>query len=111
MRYAKPRVYKHVSRYGVYRQIIDNNNDAFIETVNATPVKMSDKDQYHEVLMEEENRLDIISNQYYGTPDFFWVIALANNYIDPFCVKAGTVIRIPPFNSLTQWKGALYSRL
>ena len=111
MKYAKPRVYKHISRYGIYRQIIDDNSNAYTETVNSTPVQMSDKDQYHEVLREEENRLDIISNKYYGTPEFWWVIALANNYIDPFYIKAGTVIRIPVFSSLLQWKGALYNRL
>ena len=111
MRYAKPRNYKHISRYGVYRQIIDNDNNAYVETTNATPVAMSDSDRYHEVLREEENRLDIISNKYYGTPEFFWVIALANDYVDPFYIKAGTVIRIPEFSSLLQWKGALYNRL
>ena len=111
MRYAKPRNYKHISRYGIYRQIIDNNNNAYTETVNATPVAESDNDNYHEVLKEEENRLDIISNKYYGTPEFYWAIALANGYVDPFYVKEGTIIRVPSFSDLLQWKGALYNRL
>lgn len=111
MRYAKPRNYKHISRYGIYRQIIDNDNNAYTETVNATPVAESNNDNYHEVLKEEENRLDIISNKYYGTPEFYWAIALANGYVDPFYVKEGTIIRIPSFSDLLQWKGALYNRL
>lgn len=111
MRYAKPRNYKHISRYGIYRQIIDNDNNAYTETVNSTPVAESDNDNYHEVLKEEENRLDIISNKYYGTPEFYWAIALANGYVDPFYVKEGTIIRVPSFSDLLQWKGALYNRL
>ena len=111
MKYAKPRQYNHTSRYSIYRQIIDNNNDIYIETSNSTPVEDSTQDVYHEVLKEEENRLDIIANKYYGSPDMFWVIAMGNNIVDPFVIKAGDILRIPYFFSLTNWKGALYGRV
>jgi hypothetical protein len=111
LKYARPRKYVKISRYKIYRQIIDNDNNIYIETVNQTPVDESKLDKYHEVLKEEENRLDIISNKYYNTPEYYWVIALANDMIDPFVVKVGDILRIPNFFSLTNWKGALYGRV
>lgn len=111
MRYAKPRKYKKISRYGIYRQIIDNDSNAYIETTNQTPVEISNDDVYHEVDNCEEGRLDIIANKYYGNPEFWWIIAMANNYIDPFYIKPGTLVRVPKFSSLLKWKGALYNRL
>lgn len=111
MRYAKPRSYKKVSRYSIYRQIIDDDNNTFTETTNQTPVAYSDSDIYHEVQNSEEGRLDIIANKYYGSPEYWWIIAMANDYIDPFYIKAGTLVRIPKFSSLLKWKGALYNRV
>jgi hypothetical protein len=106
MRYSKPRIYKHTSRYGKYRQIIDNN--AYIETFNETTVDKSNNDKLHIVTPQQENRLDIIANIYYSDPSFSWVIALSNDIIDPFIIKAGTTLRIPPIESLYNTKGALY---
>lgn len=111
MKYAKPRKYVKISRYGIYRQIIDNNNNMYHETFNQTTVDESPSDKYHEVQKEEENRLDIISYKYYGSADYYWVIALANNMIDPFIVKVGDILRIPNFYSLTNYNGALYGRV
>lgn len=111
MRYAKPRKYKKISRYEIYRQIIDNNNNTYLETINSTPVMETDSDIYHEVLNEEANRLDIIANTYYHDPGYWWVLAMANDLVDPFYVEAGSIIRIPNFFALTQWKGALNGRV
>ena len=111
MRYGKPRKYKKTSRYGIYRQIIDNENKTYTETANQIKVAQSDKDLYHEVQQNEVNRLDIISNKYYGTPEYFWAICMANDIVDPFSIKRGDVLRIPNFTSLLQWQGALYGRL
>jgi nucleoid-associated protein YgaU len=42
------------------------------------------------------NRLDAISNQFYGTPALWWVIARVNNVLDPlFGVALNSQIRIP----------------
>jgi len=50
--------------------------------------------QIHTVNSSE--RIDIISKQYYGTPDYYWLIALVNN-IDDFIVdfKKGKTLIIP----------------
>ena len=44
-----------------------------------------------------QNRLDVISQKFYGTPQLWWLIAFANNIIDPFTeVTAGIRLVIPP---------------
>lgn len=111
MRYALPRKYKNISRYNIYRQIIDEQNDTYLETVNSTPIDNSSKDIYHEVLMEEENRLDIIADKYYGNASYWWILAMGNDFVDPFYVKAGTIIRIPDFFSTMKWGSALFGRV
>lgn len=43
-----------------------------------------------------EFRLDLISTQFYGVPDLWWVIASVNNISDPLVgVASGTRIRVP----------------
>lgn len=106
IRYSKPRLYNHTSRYSKYRQIIEDV--ARVETFNQTVIVKSDDDNTHIVLPEQEGRLDIIANIYYKDPSLWWAIALANNIIDPFIVKAGTILRIPPIESLYVVGGALY---
>lgn len=106
VQYSKPRVYEHTSRYGKYRQILEDTV-ARVETFNQTNVIKSEDDKFHTVLKEQENRLDIIANIYYKDPSFYWVIALANDLIDPFVVQAGSILRIPPTISLYAQGGAL----
>lgn len=41
-------------------------------------------------------RLDLVSNEQYGTPHLWWVIARVNNLIDPLVgVTSGAIIRVP----------------
>jgi len=42
-----------------------------------------------------EYRPDLVSNQAYGAPDFWWRIMEANNIKDVFDFKAGLTIRLP----------------
>jgi hypothetical protein len=104
--YSSPREYKHTSRYGKYRQLVDNL-DSYVETFNQSIIRPSEQDIYHTVLREQENRLDIIANIYYGDPSFFWVIALANELVDPFVVTTGSILRIPAITSLYTLGGVL----
>ena len=114
MIYTKPRTYNKISRYSKYRRIIPTTNNisgTYTETFNQTVVESTKQDQFHTVTMEEENRLDIISFNYYQTPEYSWIIALANNMVDPFIVNVGTILRIPPITSLYRWGGALYKNV
>lgn len=48
------------------------------------------------------HRLDLISNQFYGTPQLWWVIAAVNNIVDPlYGVEQGTQLRIPTRSRLS----------
>lgn len=41
-------------------------------------------------------RLDLLANDFYGTPQLWWVLASVNNMLDPLVgVPAGTGIRVP----------------
>ena len=43
-----------------------------------------------------EHRLDLISAQFYGVPDLWWIVASVNNIIDPLvAVPTGTRLRLP----------------
>ena len=53
--YSKPRTYEHTSRYGKYRQIVDDL-DSYTETFNQSIIKQSDTDIFHTVTREQENR-------------------------------------------------------
>lgn len=104
--YSKPRTYTHTSRYGKYRQIVEDNQSR-VETFNQTFVEKSTDDKFHTVLQEQENRPDIIANIYYNDPSLWWIVSLANELIDPFIIKPGSVLRIPPLISLYNLGGAL----
>ena len=78
-----------------------------MESINQDTVSESNSDLYITVDNTNSNRLDTISYIYYGYSTYWWVIALANNIIDPFKVPYGTVLRIPPLSSLYENGGVL----
>ncbi len=48
-------------------------------------------------------RLDLISQDFYGVPDLWWVIARVNGILDPLVgIATGTRIRIPTKSRLAQ---------
>ena len=83
--YLKPRQYVNNSRYTKIRRLQDEETGKiYNENWIAQTIDKSSEDQFYVVTMSEEDRLDIISTSFYGTPKYWWVIALANNIIDPF---------------------------
>ena len=46
------------------------------------------------LIATEGDRCDLISQEYYGTPDFWWYIASVNN-LKSNNIEAGTQLRIP----------------
>lgn len=106
IRYLKPRVYEHVSRYSNTRLITGNGPNVH-ESVYDIKIQNSDEDTYYTVTVATEDRLDIISTKFYNYPVYWWVIAAANNISDPFDVPVDTVLRIPPLSSLYTNDGLL----
>ena len=66
-----------------------------LTTYVRTPYKPSTQDKRAVVPAGMEYRPDLISNQAYGAPDFWWRIMEANNMMDLMDFKAGTNIVIP----------------
>lgn len=101
-------VYKNASRYKNLRTIQDKETGKiFHESWYQNFIPKTSDDNYFTVTKFEEGRLDIIALSYYGTSNYWWVIAMANYIIDPFDVPVGTVLRIPPIISLYKAGGVL----
>ena len=64
-------------------------------TYKRTVIPPSSKDRYTVVSPGSEYRPDIMSQNAYGTPDYWWKILEANGLKDIYEFKAGLNIRIP----------------
>ncbi len=95
--YSVCKDFNHISRYRNLRQIVHNPNDidryVTLETSNAFT---SHTDVvYHDVTVNEENRLDLIAQQYLGSATYGWVIAYFNHIEDGYTVLEGQRLAIP----------------
>jgi len=96
--------YKDYNRYNILK-----NNDGTIDTMPFVNIPINPSDKY-EYWQEGISRLDKLSNRYYGSPTWDWIILLGNNqYISEFDIKSGDLIRIPfPLNlAKTAYEAAL----
>jgi hypothetical protein len=60
------------------------------------PVVPDASDVMYTVPQAGEHRMDLISQEFYGTPELWWVVALVNNVVDPLVgFVAGQTIRVP----------------
>lgn len=72
--------------------------------LNTPNVFFSEFDTYHEVTVIDNLRLDLISYKYYLSVEYWWIIATANEILDPFNIEIGTVLRIPAENLvISEW--------
>ena len=100
--------YKNASRYRNLRTLKDETNGRIHhESPIQQAIKKSSDDTLITITNETENRLDIVAYKVYGSPRYWWVIALANYIIDPFDIPAGSTLRIPPLLSLYKSGGVL----
>lgn len=88
------------SRYKRLNRVIDNEGDEYIESYEDLVFPKRNDDKFYEVESKYENRLDLISYKFYGTPLLYWVIAEASELVDPQIVPVGTLLRIPNRQSL-----------
>ena len=95
------------SRYRNHWRVLDNEGDLYQESYNELTITSNSADKIHEVKAGEENRLDLISYNYYGSPLLWWVIAEASDITNPFNVPIGTLLRIPANKTLYGSKGIL----
>ena len=52
-------------------------------------------DLYYEITKDVEYRPDLVSNQYYSVPDYWWKIMEMNGMKDVLEFRAGRNIRLP----------------
>lgn len=106
--YVHPRAYKFTSRYTNTERIEDNINGVeYHETYDKKDIPLSNADIYVTVDLKTKDRLDIISTNVYGYSLYWWVIAMANNIIDPFDIPIGTVLRVPQLASIYMSRSVL----
>lgn len=89
-----------MSRYSNLKRLVNLNGDTYIESPNKFEIKESNHDIYYAVEKGYENRLDLISNKFYGTPLMYWAIAVMNHIDNPLDVPSGVVLRIPAIESI-----------
>lgn len=90
---------KNTTRYNKCRKLIKNNK-IYYETYDKYRIIESTEDIYYKVDSSNINRLDIIADKFYNNASYWWVIAMANNIINPFDIKINTILRIPTIISL-----------
>jgi len=64
-----------------------------LNTTLLTRIKKRPTDIY--LVMVEKMRLDHLAHKFYENPNYWWVIASANNIAGSMYVKPGTQLRIP----------------
>ena len=92
--------FDHISRYRNLRQVthlFEANRYTTLEIPN--PFTTNTEVKYHEVTVEEVNRLDLIANKELGSATYSWVIAYFNGIEDGYTVREGQKLIIP--NSVT----------
>jgi len=84
---ATPRDY---DRYELVR-----NNDGTIDQMPFIPIPNGTSDKYI-TWNDSKDRMDKLSQRYYGSPFFDWLIMYANpEYISEFDIPNGAIIRVP----------------
>lgn len=79
--------------YDRYRKF---RKDTFVGHVPGVSIPEQDSDIYREY-DQGRDRMDLLSYEYYGNPNYDWLILQANRDISPyeFSIETGTVIRVP----------------
>jgi hypothetical protein len=96
------------SRYKKYKKYFDNTGRFFYnELPSIISIPTTEKDSYYNVGVKSLNRLDLIAHMFYKNSKLWWVIAEANNIIDPYDIPVGVTLTIPDTSSLYGFGGVL----
>lgn len=90
--------FRELSRYTGGLVTKNRADEDFLILRQSLELEKDDGDIVVTLTQEFLQRPDLLSSQYYGTPDLWWVILEFNGISDPlFGLKLGQVIRIPAF--------------
>lgn len=97
--YTSCRSFDNLNRYKGLRQVIhspDYINDRIMTLESPNPFKTSSTEVvWHTVSAYEENRLDLIAENYLGSAEYAWVISYFNQIEDGFSCYEGQTLKIP----------------
>lgn len=95
--YTVCRDFDHLSRYKRLRQVIHYlENNRFITLEIQNNYQYIDLEiEYYTVPVDRENRLDLISYEYFGNTSYSWIIAYINGIYDGFTIFEGQILMIP----------------
>lgn len=92
-----------LSRYNNIRLLLNSDRIPVQETWEMEELVTSDRDQFFEVTAEYAHRPDLISLEFYGTEQLYWVIAFVNHMTEPFAqTLVGLRLRIPDRETIFQ---------
>lgn len=96
IQYTVCKDFNHISRYKGLRQVIHNpeDSDRFISLETPNSLNSSADFTYYDVSATEENRLDLISYKFYGSPHYSWIISYFNGIEDGYTVFEGQRLKI-----------------
>ena len=80
-----------MSRYDTVKKVIDKK----IQRIGTSDLpKFTEKNSDILLIATYGDRCDLISQEYYGTPEFWWFVASVNK-LKTNNIEAGTQLRIP----------------
>jgi hypothetical protein len=88
------------SRYRFCRLHVTDKGAYYWGTRPPVKIPASGNDIFHRVTQAEERRIDLIAHKYYGDVRLWWIIAEANNIINPISLQTGRVLRIPSMDTI-----------
>jgi nucleoid-associated protein YgaU len=72
--------------------------------LSSNALRGGDDFSVHQVAERERGRLDLIAHKFYGNPLYWWIIAHANDVIDPIGdITTGQFLRIPAASLVDQF--------
>ena len=80
-------------RYSTIPTKTDEDGNIIVSTSILPTVRKKSSDTF--VLMVEKTRLDHLAHKFYGNPNYWWIIASANDIKGTMFAKLGSQIRIP----------------
>lgn len=87
------------NRYALTPTIIEDDKNIVYDVFVKPEIGESSADIYHVVENSQEGRLDVLAQKYYNNPSLWWMIAIANDIVDPFVLVSGTTVRIPSIST------------
>ena len=95
--YSSCKDFNHISRYRNLRRVVHLTDSSYryetLEIPNAFTTHTEIK--YHEVTVNEINRLDLIAQETLGSATYGWVLAYFNGIEDGYTVLEGQKLKYP----------------